>query len=57
VNPRFGHTGVDFFSDFGVVIVDVLGGRAAVVTAAEGEFLLRLRATLETVGPTQPPIQ
>lgn len=57
MNPRFGHTGVDFFSDFGVVIVDVLGGRAAVVTAAEGEFLLRLRATLETVGPTQPPIQ
>jgi len=57
VKRWFENTGLEFFSDFRVVIADVLGGRAAIVTAAEGEFLLRLRAILEIVGPTQPPIQ
>jgi len=57
VKPCFGNSGLEIFSDFGAVIAGVLGGTAALVTAAEGEFLLCLRATLQNVRSTQPPIQ
>lgn len=57
MKPWLGNTGLEFSSDFGAVIADVLEGRTALVTSVEGEFLLYLRATLQTVGPTQPPTQ
>jgi hypothetical protein len=47
LKPWFGNTGLEFFSDFGVVIAEVLGGSTATVTFAEGEFLLRFVATSE----------
>jgi hypothetical protein len=43
VKHTFGSTGLKFFSDFDVVITYVLGRKAAIVTAAEGEILLCLR--------------